>query len=216
MKFFDLPKPEQDDIVAEYFRRTPLGQVAVPLKALKEAEYAHRLANRGFAPKEVFELLLGPVTVSVQIVHEVRDASGERLGFALRLREASEAGDAYQGLYHNTCCSFRWLDNLTTATNRDDSDAFAGMHTTPLEELGVTLHHETPRQNMDMTFMHRRVISMSDIGKMNGTWKFFSDEEIRAHHPDIIASNWDQLEWVMDEERPKFGVLKGTFPAELG
>src|SRR3989344_5099144 len=210
--FLALAKDVQDEIVAEYFRQTPLAKTAVALKALRGAEYAHRLASKGFAPMEVFELLLGPVTVSVQIVHEVRE-SGKRLGFALRLRNASEAG--YGSLYHNACCSFRWLDDLTSATDRDDSDAFNGTHPAPLEKLGVTLHHETPRMNMDMTFMHRRVISMSDIAKMNGTWRFFSDEEIRAHPADVVESNWHQLEWVMDENRAEFGVLKGSFPAQL-
>ncbi|HEY9585789.1 MAG TPA: hypothetical protein VJJ02_04350 [Candidatus Paceibacterota bacterium] len=210
--FFSLPKDAQEEIVAEYFRRTPLAETAVAIKALREAEYVYRLTHKGLAPKEVFELLLGPVTVSVQIVHEVRE-DGKRLGFALRLREENEAG--YSGLYHNTCCSFRWLDDLNLATKRDDDDAFVGIHPASLERLGVTLHHEIPRMNMDMTFMYRRVIVMSDITKMRGAWRFFSDDDIRYHHKNIVESNWYQLEWVMNPFRPWFGVLRGSFPSQL-
>ena len=211
--FFKLPKDVQAEFVAEYFRITPLAETAVALKALQETEYEHRLANKGFAPLPVFESLLGPDTVSVQIVHEVRDENGKRLGYALRLRDANEAG--YGGLYHNTCCSMRWLDDLETALARDDSDAFQGTHPSPIEKLGVTKHHEIPRKNMDFTFMHRRVIAMEDIAQMNGTWKFFSDEEIRAHPANVVESNWYQLEWAMDENRPEFGVLHDSFPPEL-
>ncbi len=184
-----LKKDEQGALVAEYFHSTPLAEMAVPLRALKEVETAWRLTHSGFAPPEVFELLLGPVTVSVQIVHEVRDANNKRLGYALRLRDEGEVGDAYRGLYHNTCCSFRWLDTLETATERDDRDAFGGTHPSPLEKLGETLHFEAPRRNMDQTTMYCRLITMDDIGRMNGTWRFFSIEEIRHN----IQKSWLNL-----------------------
>ncbi len=210
-----LEKDDQGYLVAEYFRTTPLAVMAVPLRALKETETAWRLAHKGFAPPEVFELLLGPVTVSVQIVHEVQDVDGKRLGYALRLRDEGEVGDAYCGLFHNTCCSFRWLDTLESAAERDDRDAFGGTHSVPLEMLGETLHFEAPRRNMDQTTMYRRVIWMKDIERMKGTWKFFTDEEICGLDPRIIPSNWHQLMWAMNPFREKFGVLRETFPKEL-
>ncbi len=193
-----------------------LDELAPLISALAKKVYAWRLSHKGYVPFAVFEDLLGPVTVSVQIVHEVRTTlTNKRIGYAMKLREATEAGDAYRGLYHNTCTSFRWLDDIETALTRNNRESVGDNHPETTEYLGVTLHHETPRRNMDLTFMHRRVITESDVSRMEGSWRIFTDEEIRTLHPEIIPSNWYQTLWVMNPKRDPFGILRDTFPAEL-
>jgi hypothetical protein len=193
------------------------------LTVLADKVYKHRLGNRGYVPIEVFEQLLGPVTVSVQIVHLVLDEGRHDVGFALRLRDESEAGDMYQGKYHNTCTSLRWGDTVKTALARNDDDVFDDEFNEerPLKELGMTYHHERPRRNMDLTFMHQRRLWGDDMKKLKGTWKVFTFAELRAmvgKSPEelpIVESNLHQLLWVMDGSRSRFGVLKDTFPKEL-
>ena len=220
-----LSPEEQEAVVAEYFRKTPLSGLGKSTSALANVVYAHRLANKGLVPFETFESVMGigGITVSAQIVHEVLDPEGNPMGFALRLREEDEVGDAYRGKYHNTCCSLRWSDTMTSALERDDADAFDGAHGAPLTYLGVTYHHEAPRRSMDLTFMYRRRISFSDIKEMHGNWKFFSFERLMsmvgksAVELPIVESNHHQLLWAMTEDafRPTMAVLRGSFPKEL-
>ena len=202
------------DKFMEYVANSSLEELATVISAIADKSYEYRLSHGGMVPREVFEALMGPDTVSVQLVHQVYGAKpNAMIGFALRFRTPNEAG--YGGLFHSTCCSMRWSDDIETALARDDSDAFAGKHNSQIEFLGITKHHESPRRNMDMTFMHRRIISMSDIEGMNGEWKFFSNEEILSHDERIVPSNWYQLEWVMNENRPWFGSLIKTYPPQL-
>lgn len=220
-----LSPEDQEAVVAEYFRKTPLKGLHESTTALADVVYAHRLENRGFVPREVFESVMGVggITVSVQIIHEVLDADGTPVGFALRLRDEGEVGEAYKGKYHNTCCSLRWTDTITSALERNDTDAFDETHGALLQYLGVTYHHEAPRRNMDLTFMYRRRISVEDITRMNGEWRFFSFESLlcmlgkSAGELPIVESNLHQLLWAMapDEYRNEMEVLRETFPKEL-
>jgi hypothetical protein len=138
-----------------------LEEMAPVITLVANKSYEWRLAHNGYVPFSVFEDLLGPVTVSVQIVHEVRNASGLVSGYALRLRESNEAGDVYKGLYHSTCTSFRWTDSIESALARNNRESVGDNHPSRVEYLGITYHHEVSRRNMDLTFMHRRVISSS-------------------------------------------------------
>lgn len=214
-ELFGVHNMVDEQQILNWIEKTQLEDMGTVLTALADKVYAHRLENKGFVPFAVFEQLLGPVTVSVQIVHEVVDTSGARLGFALRKREENEAGEAYENQSHSTCTSFRWIDDIESALDRDDSDAFAGASNHPIEYLGMTYHHEAPRRNMDMTFMHRRSIRLGDVDSMDGNWMVFSDNNIISGDDRIIESNLHQLRWVMDANRKQFGVLTDSFPPQL-
>lgn len=192
---------------------TPLEELGPVLAAFAERLYRHRLANKGFVPREIFQPLIAMdgETSSVQIVNEVVGATGEHIGFALKLREADEVG--YQGLYHNTCCSLRMFDSPATALGRDTMEAFGCIPPDDqVEFLGVTIHHEEQRHGADVTMMHLRKITEEQLATFVGTWKVFTDAEIRAHPKNVVASNWWQLEWVMDPNRPKFADIRLGWP----
>ncbi len=208
--------------VIDYIAATPLAEMGDVLTALADKVYTHRLDNRGYVPIQVFEQLLGPVTVSVQIVHSVFEHGKGEVGYAMRLREGDEAGLAYQGKYHNTCTSLRWGDTLKSAILRNDKDAFDNLEEGKgLVGLGVTYHHEAPRRNMDLTFMFLRHVWSDDLPKLHGTWKVFTLQELKemigkpSEELPIVESNLHQLLWVMDSNRRPFGVLKETFPKQL-
>lgn len=208
----------QDEVI-KWVEETPLEDMAEVLTVLADKVYQHRLQNDGYVPMAVFEQLLGPVTVSVQLVHEVVNPHGKSIGFALRDREANEAGEVYEGQYHNVCTSWHWADeSLEVALQRNDKDAFQGTRGADWEYLGVTVHHEVPRRNMDLTFMFRRKVFESDLETMNGKWVWVSAKSLYGDlkdHPLMVTSNIHQLRWVMDENRAWFGVLLDSFPSEL-
>lgn len=201
------------DEIIRYMTETPLEELGPVLTALADRIYKHRLTHNGFVPREIFEPLISMdgETCSVQVVNEVIGAAGEHIGFALKLREATEVG--YQGLFHNTCCSLRMFDTPETALGRDTVDAFGSIPPhDELEFLGVTIHHEDMRRGADVTMMHLRKITTEQLASFVGTWKIFTDDEIRSHPADVVESNWYQLEWVMDPNRPKFADIRLGWP----
>jgi hypothetical protein len=200
-----------DDLV-RWLEETPLAKLAFVFKILVQRVYSHRLANKGFVPPEIFESCIGMsgVAASVQIVNEVVDAGGDHLGYALKLREEGEVGDAYKGTYHNTCCSVRLFDTPATALGRDTKEAFGReLPDEELEFLGVTIHDEPARFGADMTVMHRRKVTLEQMQGFVGTWRMFTNAEVLARDPLIVASNCDQLSWVMDPKRPPFADVRG-------
>ncbi len=209
----------QEEVLA-WIKETPLEEMGSVLTHLADKVYGWRLEHGGEVPPQVFEQLLGPVTVSVQLVHPVLDDMDARLlGFALRLREGSEVGDAYAGKYHNMCTTFGWLDTFDTALarNSDEASVFA-------EEpafLGITVHHEAPRRNMGLTFMFAQPVFQKEVARMGGKWKIFTPTEIKGmvglqrEEIPIVESNLHQLIWVMGPARPQLGRLNWTFPKTL-
>lgn len=100
-------------------------------------------------------------------------------------------------------------DTPTTMLGRDTRETFG--HVRPdekLEFLGVTIHAEPERWSSCLTVMHRRVVTQEEIAQFTGTWKIFSDDDIRYHHKDIIDHNWCLLEWVLDPDRPRFADVR--------
>ncbi len=211
--------PLEENSVAsmvEIIEKATFDELVPIIQALAKKIYAHRQANKGFVPISVFEYLIGMsgAAVSVQIVHEVHTRDSHRLGFALKLREAEEAGEKYRGKYHNTCCSFRMYDTPETALGRDTADAFGDKATDvpPVEFLGVTIHHEEARRGADVTMMHLRIINEDDLPRLTGQWKVFTEAGIRERNREIVFSNCEQLEWVMDPDRPMFADIRGGWP----
>lgn len=196
-------------------RNAPLNEMGELFLILAQRVYEHRKKNKGYVPIEIFESCLGMagVSVSVQIVNEVVDEAGKRIGFALKKREANEAGEDYRGLYHNTCCTFRTFDTPEDALNRDAEETFGNVSEENLELLGITIHDEPERRSACVTVMHRRKVRPEDVNRFVGEWKIFSDEAIRNRNPNIVDSNWYQLDWVMAEGRKLFANVRGGYPA---
>ncbi len=210
-----LPHVSNEQMVG--FIKTATWEELLPvIQALAERIYEHRKSNKGYAPPSVFEWLLGMggVTVSVQIVNEVIDRGGRRIGFALKQREATEAGADWANLYHSTCCTMLLFDTPEMALGRDTKDAFGCVPTKDeVEFLGVTIHDEPERRSACVTIMHRRKITERDLAVLQGTWRVFSEDAVRDHHKKIVDHNWYLLEWVMDENRPRFAdVRRGWHP----
>jgi hypothetical protein len=218
MAIVHLTPAEEREIVLGWMQRTPLEEMGRVLTVLANKVYAHRSVNKGYVPPQVFEQLLGPVTVSVQLVHEVLDVNDESIGYALRRREAHEVGDAYAGKHHNVCCSLRWFDTIETALARHHADVGRSFE---VEHLGTTYHHEAPRRNMDLTFMYRSLVPASLVPSLHGDWCVYTHAEIaemlgkRQEDVPIVLSNVAQLCWVADPSRKEFGVLYDTFPKPL-
>ncbi|MCK5026819.1 MAG: hypothetical protein KAS07_00215 [Candidatus Pacebacteria bacterium] len=207
--FFSLSVKKQTETVREWSQKTPLKKQTPVIKILSEKVYKERSANKGFVPPKVFEPLLGMggVTFSVQTVHEVVDKNKNRLGFALRLRDKNEVGDAFIGLYHSTCSTFRLFDTPETALNRNDTEATGNREDLP-KFIGVTIHHEESRKCADVTAMHIRQITLKQINEMNGTWKCFTEDEIQKRDPRIVRSSLQQLLWVMSSNKKSFQDIR--------
>ncbi|OGZ08558.1 MAG: hypothetical protein A3D65_04870 [Candidatus Lloydbacteria bacterium RIFCSPHIGHO2_02_FULL_50_13] len=190
----------------------PLNELNEMFLALAKRLYAYRKANNGFVPKEIFEACVGMsgMSVSVQIVNEVVDAKGMHIGYAMKQRDSSELGDAWACLYHSTCTTARLQDTPATMLGRDTKETFGV--TKPeerLEYLGVTIHDEPERWSSCLTVMHRRMVATEEVSQFTGTWKIFSDNDIRYHNKEIIDHNWYLLEWVLDPDRPLFADVRG-------
>ncbi len=196
--------------VLEFIGGAPLKELREVFLRLVERVYAHRKANKGYVPVEIFEpcLGMGGVTVSVQIVNEVIGADGKRIGFALKKREANESGDAWKDLYHSTCCTMRMTDAPEDALGRDTKETFGAIPSEKPEFLGVTIHDEPERWSACVTIMHRRKVRAEDMRQFVGEWKIFTEADVRAHDPQIIDHNWYLLEWVLDERRPPFSDVR--------
>lgn len=177
------------------------------IKALAERVYGHRREHSGYVPLSVFEYLLGMggISASVQIVDEVIDEGGNRLGFALKLREGNEVG--WGGLYHSTCTTVRMTDHPDEALARDTRETFGEDREEQLEFLGNVINHETERRSSCITLLYRRRVKLEDLKGFVGSWTVFSEEEIRARDPRIVNYNWDQLAYVMDEHRAPFAFF---------
>lgn len=202
--------------ILDWARTAPLKELAPLLRLLAARLYEHRLAHNGYVPPELFEpsLGIGGVTVSSQIVNEVVDADGKRIGFALKRREKGEIG--WEGLHHNTCCTFRLTDTPDSALLRNVRETFQEIPAEEeLEVLGVTVHHEPERQATCVTLMYRRQVAHQDVvRRFAGTWKLFSEEDIRNRNPELVDHNCWQLEWVMDKSRETFAAIQGGYPTK--
>lgn len=197
----------------ETVAKIPLNELGELFRSLVQRVYEHRKQNKGYVPLEIFEACLGMggMSVSVQIVNEVVDRDGNRIGFALKKRESSEAGAAWANLYHSTCCTARMLDVPEDALNRDTKETFGSVPTENLEFLGVTIHDEPERWSSCYTVMHRRRVGLDDVKNFVGEWKIFTETDIRSRNPEIVDHNWYLLDWVMDENREPFANVRGGY-----
>lgn len=206
-------------VLKQLIAETPLNELGEVFRVLVERLYAHRKANNGFTPREIFEQCVGMsgMSVSVQIVNEVVAPSGEHIGYALKQRDATEIGDEWAGLYHSTCTTARMPDTPTMMLGRDTKETFGVTRQgEELEFLGVTIHDEPERWSSCLTVMHRRRVTADQVAQFTGTWKIFSDDDIRYHHKEIIDHNWYLLEWVLDENRPLFADVRGGWKSSEG
>ncbi|MBI4032691.1 hypothetical protein HY374_03230 [Candidatus Berkelbacteria bacterium] len=201
--------------VLTWIKDVPLAALGALFRLLVERVYAHRQANKGYVPREIFEPCLGlaGVTVSVQIVNELVDVRGRRIGFALKQREPDEAG--WAGLYHSTCGTARLPDDHKAALMRNTEETFGKVPADDkVEFLGVTIHDEPERWSACYTIMHRRKVRLDDLKRFVGTWLVFRDDEIRARNPEIVDHNCFLLDWVMDENREPFADVRGGYKRE--
>jgi hypothetical protein len=200
------------EMVLDYLTSTPLKDLGDEFSVLTSRVYANRQANKGYVPLEIFEQCvgLGGMSVSVQIVNAVMDADGKHIGFALKQRDASEAGEGWASLYHSTCTTGRLPDTPESALERDTKEAFG--HASPGKKpgfLGVTIHDEPERCSSCLTVMHLRTVTEKEVSAFVGRWRIFSEADVRHHHEDIVDHNWYLLEWVLDFDRPKFANVRG-------
>lgn len=196
-----------------------LGLILKPLlQALAGTLYVHRQMNRGFTPESIYEECIGVagVAVSVQIVNEVIDSEGKRIGFALRKRDDTESGSEWAGLYHSTCTGARLTDTPKTALARDTAQAYDTPRSNEtLEFLGLAIYDQPERWNSCFVAMHRRKVTREEVASFNGVWAIFTDEDILARDSRAIRHACYLLEWVMDENRPVFAdVRDGWKPSE--
>jgi hypothetical protein len=218
MRNCDSPIEVERRYFAEVAKRIPLEQMDLGLAEVKQKETKHRLTHGGHAPLSVFDKLLGPTTLSVQLVHRV-SRDGEHVGFAARLREKGEATSAYDGMYHSTCNSYAWRQlKLVDGLLCNMKDGLGVGH--PLYErpkrLGRTVHYEVPRFNVGHTDMFMVTIPEELIPTMSGAWKFFSNEEIATGGSEIVTSSLWQLRYVQRHGgRYSTAYLVETFPEEF-
>ncbi len=194
----------QQELLLQYVKNVDLVELAPAIEVLAERVYEWRKDHNGFVPLAIFESLLslGGVAVSVQIVNEVVDDGGKHIGFALKKRDATEAG--WANLYNNTCCTARMTDHARDGLARDTKETFgATRDDESLELLGVVINHEKERHSTCYTLMHRRYVTLGEVKKFVGEWDIFTREEIMAHDPQIVNYNWDQLAYAMDPNRAK-------------
>ncbi len=200
-------------LVLWWVRRMPLNELGELFLLLVRRVYEYRKEHKGYVPLEIFEACLGMggVSVSVQIVNEVVDENGNRIGFALKRRESNEAGSAWANLYHSTCCTARMPDVPKDALDRDTKETFGNVPEEKLEFLGVTIHDEPERWSSCYTVMYRRKVSFEDVNKFIGEWKVFAAEDIKNRHQKIVDHNWYLLDWVMDEKREPFANVRSGY-----
>lgn len=196
-----------DEAIRLYLRETPLDQLGEAFDILAERVYAHRGANRGFVPREIFAfcVCLGGVYPCVEVVIEVVDArTGDRIGYALKKRTGgSEEG--WEGQFQIVGTACRMTDDQFSIRMRLASEIF-GDEAPPLEQgrltlLGNEIHDEPERWAACWTAVY--LLKIDSLKGFVDEWQIFTDPDDLS----IIDHHRNTLKWAMDPQRPALARL---------
>jgi hypothetical protein len=173
--------------------------------------HEYRVTHDGYAPKEIFEPIFPIVGQYESFGAIVR--KGECFGFVQR---TGEMGEHWVSKYQLPCMTVKPNDNDTTLLERlaeselgVSKEAWAALSPSITMIPGRTVHWEGERTARCRT--RRCFIEIDDTSILGGTWRFVSEEELRAYvneYDGENASSYDLIDhmvgaclWFLDPER---------------
>jgi hypothetical protein len=197
------------DLVLEYLGTAQLESLGPEFELLSERVFAHRMANKGLVPKEIFSscLGLGGQTQVYEAVVRVLGDKGETIGFALKKRSASDSG--WPGLYHNAGTVIGMLDSTHAVMQRLTAEIFQSGMEKPLDLLGKCITNQfVGRESVCWADIHETRIYEACLWKLRGDWKLFTFDELQVGNPDIIDFELAIILWANNPDREPVGDLR--------
>ncbi len=197
------------DLILKYLREAPLESLGPEFEILAKRVFAHRMANKGLIPQEIFSscMGLGGLTLVYEAVVRVIGNHGETIGFAMKKRSPNDSG--WPGMYHNAGTVVRMLDSTNGAMNRLTSEIFQDGMEKPMQFIGKCITNQFEgRESVCWADIYETRVQQACLWKLSGDWRVFNLDELKVGNPTIIDFELSIVLWANSSNREPVGDLR--------